>query len=94
MFELFVDELSRQTQMTLGELVAEVKRRLVNSPQSARSRFVEAMMDRNGRLLPRNERGDYPEIARKNSRLITLLGDPLITIPLPTEGASLPTPLP
>ena len=83
LLEIFIDELNNSRTVTVGELMSNIKSRLIQEPQRLSSQMVQSFMQREGTISSDSAQVDYPKVVRKNNALLTLFGDPATTIVIP-----------
>ena len=83
LLEIFIDELNNSRTVTVGELISNIKSRLIQEPQRLSSQMVQSFMQREGTISSDSSQVDYPKVVRKNNALLTLFGDPTTTIVIP-----------
>ena len=73
-----------QASTTIGELVLRTKRGMSKAPQSGLSKLVERFM---GTMYQLNSTvaADYGAVVLRNNEMLTVWGDPCLTIGFPTE---------
>ncbi len=78
-FEILQDEIVKSEPRTFGLLIRNLKQRIRVEPQSERSKAIQLLMLTTGTLV-QNTQLDYRKAVEKDAALLTIYGDPTVTV--------------
>lgn len=78
-FEILEEEIVKSEPRTFGLLIRNLKKRILVKPQSERSKAIQLLMLTTGTLV-QDTQLDYRKAVEKDAALLTIYGDPTVTV--------------
>ncbi len=86
-FEILANEITQSEHKTFGGLIQTLKKRILTETQSDRSKTLQFFMNTSGKLV-QNAEFDYQKTVKKNAALLTIYGDPTVSLMFPKPALS------